>query len=70
MDVHLEALRERNEVVELPYWLAMKADANGYIDNVRIWRLGSLRLPAAMLSNHQHKTGIGYHLGMREASTR
>ena len=39
MDVHLKRLRERNEVVELPYWLAMQAGWNGYTNNVRVWRL-------------------------------
>jgi len=39
-EVHLEALRQRGEVVEIPHWLAMKAGWTGYTDNVRIWRLG------------------------------
>jgi hypothetical protein len=37
--VDLPRLRERGEVVELPYWLAMKAGMNGYRDGVRIWVL-------------------------------
>jgi len=35
----LPRLRQRGEVVEIPYWLAMDAGANGYIEGVRIWRL-------------------------------
>ena len=38
--IHLEALRKRGEIVELPYWLAMQAGLTGYTKGVRIWRLG------------------------------
>jgi hypothetical protein len=40
MEAHLDQLRDRNEIIELPYWLAMEAEANTYIEGVRIWRLG------------------------------
>jgi hypothetical protein len=35
----LPRLRDRGEVVELPYWLAMKAGMSGYRDGVKIWVL-------------------------------
>ena len=35
----LETLRQRGEIVELPYWLAMKANWTGYVEGVRVWRL-------------------------------
>ena len=36
---HLEALRARGEIVELPHWLAMKAGWDGYKSGVKVWRL-------------------------------
>ena len=39
-EVHLEELRERGEVIEIPYWLAMEAGWDGYEPNVRVWWIG------------------------------
>jgi len=36
---HLEELRQRGEVVEIPYWLAMRAGWDGYEQGVQIWRI-------------------------------
>jgi len=38
-EAHLDALRQRGEVVEIPHWLAMKAGWDGYEQGVRVWRL-------------------------------
>ena len=38
--IDLPALRARGEIVEIPHWLAMKAGWNGYVDDVKVWRLG------------------------------
>jgi hypothetical protein len=37
--VDLPRLRERGEIVELPFWLAMEAGMEGYRDGVRVWTL-------------------------------
>lgn len=39
-EAHLGDLRERGEVIEVPYWLAMQAGWNGYQPGVRIWWIG------------------------------
>ena len=38
----MEALRERGEVIEIDGDMARECGWQGYVDGVRVWRLGEL----------------------------